>query len=463
MTDRSAFEARLEARLRARAAVAARPFDAGAIAHQAMEAGARRPRLRWFEWASPGRPAFWLAVALLLAIALLGAVVAGALLRQPLPISHSTPANGWVAISAPQPDFGGGENGDIFVVNGGTAPRRIIGSDGDGMAHACPMFSPDGRRLAYGEARASGPVTTYRGVWPVADRAVVVVGIDDRGDASQPIARTASLPDAGEIPCPEWSPDGRFVAFRAARSWQHGTPVLAGDAVGSQEIAPVGAALWVADASSGATIEFPVGGSPWGQRDFEWSRDGSRIAVAEPGQIRVIRVADGTSYVIPVHGTWVGATPRSLGWTAGDQRIVYTSTDLSGDEVALWVVDAAGANPIALTPDPPNGAVASQAVVSPDGHRVAYLYGSPTCCAAGDSTPRLRITDLDGSNAVDLSPCDCSFLDGLQWSPDGQQLLFDSRNVVYSVGRWMPALIYSTGELDLEWTGSELTWQPVSP
>ena len=42
-----------------------------------------------------------------------------------------------------------------------------------------------------------------------------------------------------------------------------------------------------------------------------------RFAVSEPGQIRVIRVADGKSYVIPVYG----ATPGSLGWTAGDTRI----------------------------------------------------------------------------------------------------------------------------------------------
>jgi WD40 repeat protein len=42
MTDRLDFEVRLEERLRARAAVASRPFDAAAIAHQAALAGGRR-------------------------------------------------------------------------------------------------------------------------------------------------------------------------------------------------------------------------------------------------------------------------------------------------------------------------------------------------------------------------------------------------------------------------------------
>jgi hypothetical protein len=74
MTDRLDFEARLEERLRARAALASRPFDAAAIAHQA--AAGKRGR-----WSTDGfelptfRPAVgWLIVAMLLAIALLGVV-----------------------------------------------------------------------------------------------------------------------------------------------------------------------------------------------------------------------------------------------------------------------------------------------------------------------------------------------------------------------------------------------------
>ena len=74
MTDRLDFETRLEERLRARAALASRPFDAAAIAHQAA-AGRRR---RWWTdlFAVPTfRPVVgWLIVAMLLAIAVLGVV-----------------------------------------------------------------------------------------------------------------------------------------------------------------------------------------------------------------------------------------------------------------------------------------------------------------------------------------------------------------------------------------------------
>jgi len=87
MTDRVDFETRLEERLRARAALASRPFDAAEIAREAVALNSRRRRFGRLEWAST-RPALnWLVMALLLAIALLGAVAAvGALLRAPDPV-----------------------------------------------------------------------------------------------------------------------------------------------------------------------------------------------------------------------------------------------------------------------------------------------------------------------------------------------------------------------------------------
>jgi hypothetical protein len=89
MTDRLDFETRLEDRLRARAALASRPFDAAEIARDAVTADGRRWRLGTLVWPS-GRPALrWLVVAGLLAIALLGAIAGvGALLRE----QHQVPS-----------------------------------------------------------------------------------------------------------------------------------------------------------------------------------------------------------------------------------------------------------------------------------------------------------------------------------------------------------------------------------
>ena len=357
------------------------------------------------------------------------------------PLSRTTlPANGLIAVSANPKNVTGGEVGDIYLVHEGAAARRIIGSAGDGVAQACPRFSPDGRRLAYGEARASDPVTTFRGVWPVSDRAVVVVGINDRGDPSSPIVRVTLPRDPGQIACPKWSPSGRHVAFR------------------------VGSELWVADAASGKTAVFPVTEAPWGQQGFEWSRDGSLIAVSEPGHpghIRVVRMDGSGSTLIPV----TGATPGSLGWSAGDARILYIVTDDPGDGLGVRAVGVGGNNDTKL-PDSTSLHRFYYAVISPDGTRVAYLQRTTGCVPIGCNEPaHLVAMGIDGSNAVEV-PIPTGFgVSGLQWSPDGKRLLFGSIAGVVSVAvaPGSAPVVYSRGQLNLEWSGSEVTWQPVYP
>jgi Tol biopolymer transport system component len=405
---------------------------------------------RFDAWIGRSPRLHWAIVAALVALLLLGAIAgAGALLRRPAVVPHGV-ANGWIAVSAGDLDVG-----DIYLIGEGVAARRIIGADGDGVGQACPKFSPDGRRLAYGEGRLSSGQPgddPLRGRRSVADRAVVVVGFDDHGDASPPIVRVTPSANPGKIPCPEWSPGGERVAFR------------------------IGAGLWVADAASGKTTVFPVTEAPWGQQGFEWSRDGSRIAVAEPGQIRVVPMDGGASTVIPVNG----GTPGSLGWTAGDDKLVYLATDDPGDGRDLHVIDVSDQTDVRLTPDPtvprvtfdPGfGALVSitrhieVAGVSPDGTRVAYAYRDFRCTSdscSGDPE-HLMVMDVDGSGVVKV-PIPTGFgTPGLAWSPDGTRLLLGSIRGLVSipVAPGSPAIVHSSGELDLEWSGSEITWQPV--
>lgn len=358
----------------------------------------------------------------------------------PFPTAHAQ--NGRIAMSANPINVFGGEDGDIYLLGQGAAARRIIGSDGDGVAQACPKFSPDGHRLAYGEARASDlPVTTFRGVWPVSDRAVVVVELNGHGDASVPIMRVALPTDPGQIACPEWSPSGTQVAFR------------------------VGPELWVADAISGKATVFPVTEAPWGAQGFAWSRDGSLIAVAEPGLIRVVRMDGGASTLIPVKG----GTPGSLGWTAGDDRIIYISPDdppLSNRR-PVHAVGVNGNNDAQLTPDSADPGVdfySDNAVVSPDGTRVAFVQAAYRCTTDGCTTQARRVLTMgtNGSNLVELQTPPDFGGGGLQWSPDGKRLL--SGVVSVGVAPGSPAVVYARdGELNLEWSGWEFTWQPVFP
>ena len=100
MTDQLDFETRLGERLRSRAAVASRPFDAAMIARQAVSVARRRPRIDPLGWRgamtdalarsndmSGGRRSMWLLVAAALIAALIvGAIAAGSGLVRLSPI-----------------------------------------------------------------------------------------------------------------------------------------------------------------------------------------------------------------------------------------------------------------------------------------------------------------------------------------------------------------------------------------
>lgn len=442
MTDRFDFEARLQERLKARAALASRPFDAAAIARSVAVAGGRRHRIAWFP-AFTSRPVSILVmVGMLLVLAIAAALAVGAL--RPVPRFPTAFGNGWIAVSANPPGVGGGEVGDIYRVDD-VVPVRVIGSDHDGIAQACPQFSPDGRALAYGEARASNqPVTSDRGDWPVTDRAIVVLRVDAAGEVvpSPPLARIAVSAEAGEMVCPSWSPDSGFIAFR------------------------LGQELRVADVRSGESRVFPVSGSRLNRHGFAWSHDGSRIAVATPRQILVIHVAGGGTDEIPVPVT--GARADALGWTAGDERIVYGAVDGSGDGHSVRAVDLATRQDRALTSPPPDGwrlNVAS-VTVSPDGTRIAWIASTVQCttserCTGGGT--QVQTMDL-GTATVSGVPMPGEFVtSGVQWSPDGSRLLLSAIDRIESVGAdgASTGVIHTRGRLDLEWSWDEISWQPL--
>ena len=167
------------------------------------------------------------------------------------------------------------------------------------------------------------------------------------------------------------------------------------------------------------------------------------------------------STLIPV----TGATPGSLGWSVGDARILYNVTDDPGDGLGVRAVGVGGNNDTKL-PDSTSLHRFYYAVISPDGTRVAYLQRTTGCVPIGCNEPaHLVAMGIDGSNAVDV-PIPSGFgVSGLQWSPDGKRLLFGSIAglVSVAVAPGSAPVVYSRGQLNLEWSGSEVTWQPVYP
>jgi Tol biopolymer transport system component len=163
-------------------------------AAQRVAKGGRRARVRW--------PLRILAVAAVIGVIGGGAAV---LLGAPdgLPGPSGVPANGWIAFTVTDDPADRGSDEDIWLVALDQEPRRVIGTDTDAIDELCPAFSPDGRRLAYG--RVEGSAATL---------GIVDVAAD--GHISAPI--TIGIGDGQPPPCPVWSPDGDRIAVAVNRT-----------------------------------------------------------------------------------------------------------------------------------------------------------------------------------------------------------------------------------------------------
>jgi hypothetical protein len=151
---------------------------------------------------------------------------------------------------------------------------------------------------------------------------------------------------------------------------------------------------------------------------------------------------------------------------------------------AVRVVDVNGMTDTRLTPLATASDVFfsfDEAALSPDGLRVVYRQASTRCsgdgCGPGPSVEPIALAALDGSDPAELPiPAAANeagsngsdfFASGLNWSPDGQRVLLSSIDGVVAVGLepGAPVVIYTTGKvaegLNLEWSWSEVAWQPV--
>jgi Tol biopolymer transport system component len=169
-------------------------------------------------------------------------------------------ADGWTAFAAGGPAF------DIMLVEPGEPPKRIFGSDEDELSRVCPAFAPGTARLAFGEATGG-----FEAGWTNA--ALVIADVTPGGEAS--VVRRIELDGIGHAPCPIWSPDGRWIAFGASaeQGWPF-TPIasvwavdtttdeirkLTGLAHTDIEWAPDGSELYIADESGILVYSFADG------------------------------------------------------------------------------------------------------------------------------------------------------------------------------------------------------------
>lgn len=305
MTDRPDFETRLEQRLRARGALASRPFDAASIAHHAIATAGPRRRIGTLAWPVPRLDLGWLVVGLLLAIALLGtvALVGAHLLKAPPRVLASS---AWIAYStAPQKGPAGTDwqaGSDIYLVRAGAQPILIAGREGGNVWNLCPAFSPDGRRLAFSVASNQG-------------QAIVVDGVDANGVSSDTVR--ISVRGSGRLAvCPRWSSDGTRVAyldggggFVVVRGLDGSTPAtVAGD--------PRAGDFLPSNLPNGAIL------SPTGDR-MAWITSGDPPV---PGGALVVARPDGAdARAIPL-----GTNPYAISAWSPDGRQVLLMMDVGG-------------------------------------------------------------------------------------------------------------------------------------
>lgn len=457
MTDRLDFETRLQERLRARGARASRPFDAAAIAHQAIVSAGPRRRIGTFARPAPLSTFRWLAVGLLLALALLGAVaLAGALLRKPAPVPTSGGSGGWVAFAVQ----GGSRNtfdpSDIYLVRNGVAERRIIGSDGDGLRQVCPAFSPDGTRLAYSETQ--DPESGAPG-------AVVIVTLDDAGSPVGPLLRLpAPASSEGDV-CPKWAPDGQKIAFVA------------------QDHQPDGATkpeLWVARLDGTETRIAGVGDATGGAVEFDWSPDGTAIVAVggDRSSLWIVPLDGGNARLLQRAGADPGSASvvhfEDPKWSPDRTRIAVLSStwavDAQGGQSAVGAsvevvrVDGSG-SPIQLSSA---GTFAASLAWSPDGSEIAYLRSiePPGSTLASD----LLTVAPDGGAPRFITTDGINGIGGIVWAPDGTRLVYvdlatqDGTEAIVSVsaGGDSAPVVLTKQTYTLDFTDSNnLSWQPV--
>jgi Tol biopolymer transport system component len=362
-----------------------------------------------------GRLVLITAVTALLLVGLLGGLVALGMLQQ----DDRGASNGWIAFARYGSDRSAGEvERDIYLVGDGQPARRIIGSDSDGLDQICPAFSPDGRRLAHGEADGTAD-TGYR------DAALVISDLDAAGKATESLR--IDVGGTFPPPCGLWSADGRRVAFGVPAT----SPL-------NPDRTAAGSEVWVATVADGQVDVLP----DMLATDLEWSPQGSELAIAS-GQTDLvgglglrdgsIRLYDADSGDIQ---TLVGPSGvSSLTWSPDGSRIAYQrgrSSDGDGVDQEIWVAQVDGSREDLLA----SGFASIHGigpVWSPTGDRIAYqrFAGGAAECCSGEHHEVVLVTP-DGASEVVLPDLRLPGDDAsarwspwrVTWSPDGRQLLY---------------------------------------
>ena len=354
------------------------------------------------------RPLFYLAMVALLIVALaVAAILVGSPPRLPAPFGPA--GNGLVAYDAA---------GTLYLADRDLeTPRAVEGGLG---ANLGPVFSRDGRQIAFFSATSIGS----------AARHVFVASVDDRAPARQISDGYPSM--QGHATAPAWSIDGRQVVYAAST--------------------PDGVRL-AAAAVDGSGVSFltdPGDVEPWtpvASPDGRWLAFRSRRPQAD---LVVMPFTGGDPRILLSVDAETDAFVN-IAWSGDSTRIVYHRPDPA---TGIGVVETIGLDGTVTRVSPP-GPPATDPSWSPDGRLISYGFEI-------DGDRHQAVVRPDGTGFRDLGTIGGCVMG---WSPDSTYLFgfttdcFSSKAMRIPVDDPAKAVVF---DLPGALTGMP-DWQRVAP
>jgi dipeptidyl aminopeptidase/acylaminoacyl peptidase len=254
----------------------------------------------------------------------------------------------------------------------------------------------------------------------------------------------------GSVSDPQFSPDGRYLAFVSDRFIER---------IGTKKEVAERGQIWVLPLGGGEA--YPLTAIAAGVDSFRWSPDSSKLAIlardpreepekedAPPPPIVVTRLQhkqDGTGYLdlrrrhlytadvaralaspgSPAPASQITKGPYDDGdiaWSPDGTTIAFSSNRTeepdANENTDIWVIDAGGGEPRRVTDDPGSD---GQPVWSPDGRSIAYVHMplDPPVYA----TPRLKVVAASGGAPRDVTGAfDRHVSSQPRWAADGTSL-----------------------------------------